>query len=60
MEIRYNKKCDVFICHKDCQVQFSNMDMMTHRRQIKDYVVFRMCFGWKSLNNPLYKLMTQT
>jgi hypothetical protein len=57
--VRYSKQFDVFVCDKNEQVQASNMDMMAHRRVIAGFVVFRMLFGWRSIKNPLYKIMVE-
>ena len=50
------KMCkDVFKCHKDSKVPFSNMDIMISRElQENDIVAFTMCFG--DLKSPLCEL----
>ena len=49
---------DVFKCHKDTKIPFSNMDMMISRElQENDIVAFTVLFGWTSNENPLYELM---
>ncbi len=58
--VRYSEEFDVFVCDKDEQVQFSSMDLMTDRRIIAGFVVFRICFGWLSDKNPLYKIKKNT
>lgn len=56
----YSVEFDVFVAEVDEPIQISNMDIVTMRRKIAGFAVFRICFGWKNYSNPMFKLQQTT